>query len=102
MTLRKRGGRASWRRGRPCQGNAVARSCRSLEQVHLLQWRPMPRNTLLASRCPVLLRFRRFSYGERDIPTPNTNRRPGVSGLGFLWKVSCGVASPVSGFLSIG
>eukprot|EP00959_Pyramimonas_sp_CCMP1952_P418101 8759600-Pyramimonas_sp.AAC.1 len=29
-------------------------------------------------------------HGKRDGPTPKIDGGPGVSGLGFLWKVSCG------------
>eukprot|EP00959_Pyramimonas_sp_CCMP1952_P220613 4612665-Pyramimonas_sp.AAC.1 len=35
-------------------------------------------------------------FGERDVPTPEVHGRPGVSGLGFSWKVSCGLASTVT------
>ncbi|CAK0892721.1 unnamed protein product, partial [Prorocentrum cordatum] len=40
-------------------------------------------------------RFRCFRYGECDVPTPKSSGRPGVSGLGFSWRVSCGLASTV-------
>eukprot|EP00959_Pyramimonas_sp_CCMP1952_P242897 5077125-Pyramimonas_sp.AAC.1 len=41
------------------------------------------------------LGIRGFCRGERDVPTPKTSGRPGVSGLGFLWKISCGRAPTV-------
>eukprot|EP00959_Pyramimonas_sp_CCMP1952_P343079 7187108-Pyramimonas_sp.AAC.1 len=55
-----------------------------------LQWRPMPRNTLLASRVPWA------SWVSMDVLwkawRSRANRRPGVSVLGCAWKVSCGRA----------
>eukprot|EP00959_Pyramimonas_sp_CCMP1952_P328238 6872254-Pyramimonas_sp.AAC.1 len=42
--------------------------------------------------CPGFLGFRWFRYEKRDVPTPKTNGRPGVSGLGFLCNVSVGRA----------
>eukprot|EP00959_Pyramimonas_sp_CCMP1952_P288206 6026685-Pyramimonas_sp.AAC.1 len=37
--------------------------------------------------------FRWFCDGKRDVPTPKISGRPGLSVVGFLWKVSCGLAS---------
>eukprot|EP00959_Pyramimonas_sp_CCMP1952_P322147 6740950-Pyramimonas_sp.AAC.1 len=47
-----------------------------------VQWKAMPRSTLLALRVP--------------------QARPGVSWVGFLWKVSCGRAPTVHGWGSQG
>ncbi|CAK0905478.1 unnamed protein product [Prorocentrum cordatum] len=50
----------------------------------------------LASRVPWVSWAPMVSdHVERDVATPRVHRRPGVSGLGFLWKVSCGLASTV-------
>eukprot|EP00959_Pyramimonas_sp_CCMP1952_P253249 5290911-Pyramimonas_sp.AAC.1 len=43
----------------------------------LLQWRHMPRNTLLASRVPWVSCLRWFCHRRRGVPTPNINGRPG-------------------------
>ncbi|CAK0799207.1 unnamed protein product, partial [Prorocentrum cordatum] len=56
---------------------------------------PCQETPCMPSGCPGFLGVRWSCCGERDVPTRNSDGRPRFSGLGFLWRVSCGRAPAV-------
>ena len=50
--------------------------------------------------CPGFLGFRWTYDGKRGAPIPKINGHPGVSGLSFLWKVSCDRTPTVSNHIA--
>ncbi|CAK0788070.1 unnamed protein product [Prorocentrum cordatum] len=56
---------------------------------------PCQETPCLPPGCPGFLGVPWLCGGKHDAPTPKVHGHPGVSGLGFLWKLSCGLASTV-------